>query len=35
MTVLRDLFRFSSSVRWGALFLVVVLLLVGLSFVSP
>jgi peptide/nickel transport system permease protein len=35
MTVVKDLFRFSSSFRWGALFLLVVLILVGLSFVSP
>src|SRR5215211_4310580 len=35
MTLVKDLFRFSSSFRWGALFLLVVLILVGLSFVSP
>jgi peptide/nickel transport system permease protein len=35
MTVVKDLFRFSPSFRWGALFLLVVLILVGLSFVSP
>jgi peptide/nickel transport system permease protein len=35
MTVLRDLFRFSSTFRWGAIFLLLVLILVGLSFVSP
>jgi peptide/nickel transport system permease protein len=35
MSVVKDLFRFSSSFRWGALFLLVVLILVGLSFVSP
>jgi len=35
MTVVKDLFRFSSSFRWGALFLLVVLILVCLSFVSP
>jgi peptide/nickel transport system permease protein len=35
MAVLKDLFRFSSSFRWGALFLLVVLILLGLSFVSP
>jgi len=35
MTVVKDLFRFSSSFRWGALFLLVVLILVGLSFASP
>lgn len=35
MTVLKDLFRFSASFRWGALFLLLVLVLVGLSFVSP
>ena len=35
MTVLKDLFRFSPAFRWGALFLLLVLVLVGLSFVSP
>jgi peptide/nickel transport system permease protein len=35
MTVVRDLFRFSATFRWGAIFLVLVLILVGLSFVSP
>src|SRR6476661_5242209 len=35
MTVLKDLFRFSASFRWGALFLLLVLILVGLSFASP
>jgi peptide/nickel transport system permease protein len=35
MTVVRDLFRFSKTFRWGALFLLLVLLLVGLSFFSP
>jgi len=35
MSVLKDLFRFSASFRWGALFLLLVLVLVGLSFVSP
>ena len=35
MTVVKDLFRFSSTFRWGALFLLAVLLLVALSFFSP
>jgi peptide/nickel transport system permease protein len=35
MTVIRDMFRFSPSFRWGALFLAVILTLVLLSFVSP
>jgi peptide/nickel transport system permease protein len=35
MTVVKDLFRFSSTFRWGALFLLFVLLLVALSFFSP
>ncbi len=35
ITVVKDLFRFSMSFRWGALFLLVVLILVGLSFASP
>jgi peptide/nickel transport system permease protein len=35
MTVIKDLFRFSATFRWGALFLLIVLVLVGLSFVSP
>ncbi len=35
MSVLKDLFRFSASFRWGALFLLLMLVLVGLSFVSP
>jgi peptide/nickel transport system permease protein len=35
MAVVRDLFRFSPAFRWGALFLLLVLLLVALSFVSP
>jgi len=35
MTVVRDLFRFSATFRWGAIFLLLVLLLVALSFVSP
>jgi peptide/nickel transport system permease protein len=35
MTVVKDLFRFSATFRWGAIFLVLVLILVGLSFVSP
>jgi peptide/nickel transport system permease protein len=35
MTVVKDLFRFSPAFRWGALFLLLVLLLVVLSFFSP
>jgi peptide/nickel transport system permease protein len=35
MSVLKDLFRFSPSFRWGALFLLVVLVLAALSFVAP
>ncbi|MFO7170666.1 MAG: ABC transporter permease [Chloroflexota bacterium] len=35
MTVLRDLLRFSPSFRWGAMFLLVVLVLAALSFVAP
>jgi peptide/nickel transport system permease protein len=35
MTVVIDLFRFSKTFRWGAVFLLLVLLLVALSFVSP
>src|SRR5262249_31940787 len=35
MTVVKDLFRFSPSFRWGALFLLIVLVLVALSFISP
>ncbi len=35
MTVIKDLFRFSPAFRWGALFLLLVLLLVALSFFSP
>jgi peptide/nickel transport system permease protein len=35
MTVVKDLFRFSATFRWGAIFLLVVLLLVALSFFSP
>jgi peptide/nickel transport system permease protein len=35
MTVVKDLFRFSATFRWGALFLLVVLLLIVLSFFSP
>jgi peptide/nickel transport system permease protein len=35
MTVVKDLFRFSPSFRWGALFLLLVLLMVALSFFSP
>jgi peptide/nickel transport system permease protein len=35
MSVIKDLFRFSPAFRWGAVFLAVVLVLVGLSFVSP
>jgi peptide/nickel transport system permease protein len=35
MTVIKDLLRFSATFRWGALFLLIVLVLVGLSFVSP
>jgi peptide/nickel transport system permease protein len=34
MTVIKDLFRFSATFRWGALFMLIVLVLVGLSFVS-
>jgi peptide/nickel transport system permease protein len=35
MTVIKDLFRFSATFRWGTLFLLLVLLLVTLSFFSP
>jgi peptide/nickel transport system permease protein len=35
MSVLKDLFRFSPSFRWGAAFLLVVLVLAALSFVAP
>jgi peptide/nickel transport system permease protein len=35
MTVIKDLFRFSATFRWGALFLLFILLLVALSFFSP
>lgn len=35
MSVLKDLFRFSPSFRWGTLFLLVVLVLAALSFVAP
>jgi peptide/nickel transport system permease protein len=35
MATLRDLFRFSKTFRWGAIFLIVVLVLVALSFVAP
>jgi peptide/nickel transport system permease protein len=35
MTVIKDLFRFSPTFRWGALFFLLVVLLVGLSFFSP
>jgi ABC-type dipeptide/oligopeptide/nickel transport systems, permease components len=35
MSVIRDMFRFSPSFRWGALFLALILTLVVLSFFSP
>jgi peptide/nickel transport system permease protein len=35
MTVLKDLFRLSTSFRWGAAFLVIILILAALSFVAP
>lgn len=35
MTVLRDLFRFSKTFRWGIFFLLIVLAMVVLSFFSP
>ena len=35
MAVVRDLFRFSATFRWGSIFLLLVLLLVTLSFFSP
>ncbi|HWQ12907.1 MAG TPA: ABC transporter permease [Roseiflexaceae bacterium] len=35
MSVLKDLFRFSPSFRWGAVFLLVVLVLAALSFAAP
>jgi peptide/nickel transport system permease protein len=35
MTVIKDLFRFSATFRWGSIFLLLVLLLVILSFFSP
>jgi peptide/nickel transport system permease protein len=35
MSVIRDMFRFSPSFRWGALFLALILTLVALSFFSP
>jgi peptide/nickel transport system permease protein len=35
MTVIKDLFRFSATFRWGSIFLLLVLLLVTLSFFSP
>ena len=35
MTVIKDMFRFSPAFRWGAGFLLIILTLVALSFVSP
>jgi peptide/nickel transport system permease protein len=35
MTIVKDLFRFSATFRWGSIFLLLVLLLVILSFFSP
>jgi peptide/nickel transport system permease protein len=35
MTVIKDLFKFSASFRWGALFLLLILLLLALSFFAP
>lgn len=35
MTVIRDMFRFSPSFRWGAVFLTIVLIMAALSFFAP
>ena len=35
MAVIKDLIKYSASFRWGALFLLLILLMVSLSFVSP
>jgi peptide/nickel transport system permease protein len=35
MAIVKDLFRFSATFRWGSIFLLLVLLLVALSFFSP
>lgn len=35
MTVIRDMFKFSPSFRWGAVFLLIVLIMATLSFFAP